>query len=306
MAVDDVGADSMSLAFLPLLRPDVVKLDLRLVQERPGPAIAEIMNAVNAHAERTGAVVLAEGIETEEHLVMARALGATLGQGWLFGRPGPGAAPGCAPASWPARRRRRRAEPDASPFGCLPASAPLRRSPKALLIELSKQLEREAMRLGETGRGGRDLPGGPPLHAVDHPALPRPGRAHRLRLRARRGSAGRAAARAARREPGRRRRGARRVGRRRPRPALQRRAARPRPRGRRPGPERTFEYALTYDRATVVRAAHALLSRVAPRVGARRRRSRRRARPSAPARRRAAGRRRRAAAHARCRRPPAA
>ena len=94
VAVDDVGADSMSLAFLPLLAPDVVKLDLRLVQERPGPAIAEIMNAVNAHAERTGAVVLAEGIETTSTSRMARALGATLGQGWLFGRPGPGAAPG--------------------------------------------------------------------------------------------------------------------------------------------------------------------------------------------------------------------
>ena len=94
VAVDDVGADSMSLAFLPLLAPDVIKLDLRLVQDRPGPAIAEIMNAVNAHAERTGAVVLAEGIETAEHLATARALGATLGQGWFFGRPGPGAAPG--------------------------------------------------------------------------------------------------------------------------------------------------------------------------------------------------------------------
>ena len=33
-----------------------------------------------------------------------------------------------------------------------------------------------------------------------------------------------------------------------------------------PDIERIFEYALTYDRATVVRAAHALLSRVAPRV----------------------------------------
>ena len=53
LALDDVGADSMSLSFMPLLRPDVVKLDLRLVQERPGPEIAEIMNAVNAHAERT-------------------------------------------------------------------------------------------------------------------------------------------------------------------------------------------------------------------------------------------------------------
>src|SRR3712207_2307682 len=90
IAVDDVGAESMSLAFLPLLCPDVVKLDLRLVQERPGPAVAEIMNAVNAYAERSGAVVLAEGVEHEGHLEAARGLGATLGQGWLFGRPAPG------------------------------------------------------------------------------------------------------------------------------------------------------------------------------------------------------------------------
>ncbi|WP_217631020.1 EAL domain-containing protein [Modestobacter sp. DSM 44400] len=91
IALDDVGADSLSLAFMPLLRPDVVKLDLRLVQERPGPAIAEIMNAVNAYAEASGALVLAEGIEDAGHLRMARALGATLGQGWLFGRPAAGA-----------------------------------------------------------------------------------------------------------------------------------------------------------------------------------------------------------------------
>ena len=63
IALDDVGADDLSLAFMPLLRPDVVKLDLRLVQERPGPEIAQIMNAVNAYAEQSGALVLAEGIE---------------------------------------------------------------------------------------------------------------------------------------------------------------------------------------------------------------------------------------------------
>jgi EAL domain-containing protein (putative c-di-GMP-specific phosphodiesterase class I) len=40
VAVDDVGAEAMSLAFMPLLRPDVVKLDLSLVQGRPGPVIA--------------------------------------------------------------------------------------------------------------------------------------------------------------------------------------------------------------------------------------------------------------------------
>jgi EAL domain-containing protein (putative c-di-GMP-specific phosphodiesterase class I) len=79
---------------MPLLRPDVVKLDLRLVQERPGPEIAQIMNAVNAYAEQSGAVVLAEGIEDDAHLRAARGLGATLGQGWLFGRPAAGPATG--------------------------------------------------------------------------------------------------------------------------------------------------------------------------------------------------------------------
>jgi diguanylate cyclase (GGDEF)-like protein len=150
LALDDVGADSMSLAFLPLLAPDVVKLDLRLVQDRPGPAIAEIMNAVNAHAERTGALILAEGIETEEHLATARALGATLGQGWLFGRPGPGAVTDRAAGVLRLPRPPSHGGPGGSPFACLPDTVSLRRSSKALLIELSKQLEREALRLGET------------------------------------------------------------------------------------------------------------------------------------------------------------
>jgi EAL domain-containing protein (putative c-di-GMP-specific phosphodiesterase class I) len=81
VALDDVGADPLSLAFMPLLRPDAVKLDLRLVQQRPGPAVVEIMSAVNKYAEHSGALVLAEGIESEQHLTMARALGARLGQG---------------------------------------------------------------------------------------------------------------------------------------------------------------------------------------------------------------------------------
>jgi EAL domain-containing protein (putative c-di-GMP-specific phosphodiesterase class I) len=152
VALDDVGAESLSLAFMPLLRPDVVKLDLRLVQERPGPAIAEIMNAVNAYAESSGAVVLAEGIEDAAHLRMARALGATLGQGWLFGRPGTGAVPGrtVGPLALRPPQRVDAGDDEISPFQCLPAGLPLRRAPKALLIELSKQLERQAMRLGET------------------------------------------------------------------------------------------------------------------------------------------------------------
>ncbi|HET6392636.1 MAG TPA: EAL domain-containing protein [Blastococcus sp.] len=267
IAVDDVGADSMSLAFLPLLAPDVIKLDLRLVQERPGPAVAEIMNAVNAHAERTGAVVLAEGIETEQHLAMARALGATLGQGWFFGRPGPGAAPGL-PSGELALPSAADATPiDPSPFGCLPDSVTLRRSAKSLLIELSKQLEREAMRLGETCvvaatfqearhftpstiqryRDLVDRTGFVCALGEGLPAEPLPG------------------VRGADLDPADPVRGewdvvvlsphfsaallARDLG------------------DTGPDLQRTFEYALTYDRGTVVRAAHALLTRVVPRTG---------------------------------------
>jgi len=89
IALDDVGVDEGSLAFLPIIRPDVVKLDMGLIRNRPDRDLGRTMAAVMAYAERTGAVVLAEGIETDEHLERARSLGATVGQGYRFGRPGP-------------------------------------------------------------------------------------------------------------------------------------------------------------------------------------------------------------------------
>ncbi len=149
IALDDVGANNLSLAFMPLLQPAVIKLDLPLVQERPGPKVAEIMNAINGYAERTGCVILAEGIENPGHLAFARALGADLGQGWLFGRPGPGQAPGPGTATLRLPPPPQQAT-KTSPFQCLPDSVVLRHSTKALLIEFSKHLEREAARLGGT------------------------------------------------------------------------------------------------------------------------------------------------------------
>ncbi|GAA1431507.1 hypothetical protein GCM10009616_18800 [Microlunatus lacustris] len=153
VALDDVGAESASLAFLEVVQPDVVKLDLGLVQRRPDRAVAEIMNAVNAYAERSGAQLLAEGIETEQHLRGAEALGATLGQGWMFGRPtdrpaDPRAIP-VLPLDLGGPARSSSPEP-ASPFDCLPSGTVLRRSTKRLLVQLSIQLEREAQGLGGT------------------------------------------------------------------------------------------------------------------------------------------------------------
>ncbi|TNM69629.1 EAL domain-containing protein [Streptomyces sp. NP160] len=153
VALDDVGAEELSLAFMPLLRPDVVKLDLRLVQDAPGPDVAQVMNAVNAYAEDSGALVLAEGIEHEAHLRLAQALGAGLGQGWMFGRPQAVPAEHLPTGALQLPRRSASAGRDplaSSPFALLPDGVELRQAPKKLLVELSKQLEREALRQGST------------------------------------------------------------------------------------------------------------------------------------------------------------
>jgi len=149
VAVDDIGAERASLALMPFLAPDVLKLDLRLVQKRTTVEIAEVVTAVNAQAERTGALVLAEGIETPEHEQLARAMGARLAQGWLYGRPGP--LPAGPPAAGPqvvtldASARWRRTE---TPFELVARSRAVQRSTKPLLVAMSKHLERQALALG--------------------------------------------------------------------------------------------------------------------------------------------------------------
>jgi hypothetical protein len=89
VALDDVGADSRSLALMSLLYPDVIKLDLRRLQDRAPEDVARIVGAVGAESERRQAIVLAEGIDSEEQLAAARAFGAQLGQGFLLGAPAP-------------------------------------------------------------------------------------------------------------------------------------------------------------------------------------------------------------------------
>jgi len=148
VALADVGAEPASLTLLSLLEPDVVKLDVSLVQERPSPAVAEVVHAVNAYAERSGALVLAEGVTDEQQLATALALGATLGQGWLFGCPTPAPRPVPGPVSRRLSPAPLSAATPASPFAALPASTPLRRSTKALLVEVSLHLERHAAALG--------------------------------------------------------------------------------------------------------------------------------------------------------------
>jgi EAL domain-containing protein (putative c-di-GMP-specific phosphodiesterase class I) len=86
IAIDDVGSHPDSLAVLDIVDPDIVKLDMTMIQNIPERNKATTLTGVLAHHERTDAVIIAEGVETDEHLEQALALGATLGQGFRFGR----------------------------------------------------------------------------------------------------------------------------------------------------------------------------------------------------------------------------
>ena len=145
IALDDVGAEPASLALLPFLAPDVVKLDMTLIRQRANPERAAIMAAVMAHSEATNAVILAEGIETQAHLDQALALGATLGQGWLFGRPGPLVKP---PSPRSSIAWARPQQPAAvTPFAAVQGHEQLRIGRKRLLLDLSHHIENQGLYL---------------------------------------------------------------------------------------------------------------------------------------------------------------
>lgn len=89
LAVDDVGANAGTLSMLAILEPELIKLDLQVVQSKPTAAIAKILDCVYAESERTGAIVLAEGVQGARHVRAARSLGAVLAQGRYFASPAP-------------------------------------------------------------------------------------------------------------------------------------------------------------------------------------------------------------------------
>lgn len=87
VALDDVGIDDAGVALLPVLRPDVVKLDRSLLQGPPSHRTRRVLAAVASYVERSGAHVVAEGVETSAQHRAAVELGASWGQGYLLGRP---------------------------------------------------------------------------------------------------------------------------------------------------------------------------------------------------------------------------
>jgi len=88
--IDDFGAGSADVRHLRALSPDIVKLDGSYV---PGVAQEGRQRAFMAGmveiARAAGARTVAERVETEAEAEALCEIGVELGQGWLFGRPGP-------------------------------------------------------------------------------------------------------------------------------------------------------------------------------------------------------------------------
>jgi hypothetical protein len=149
VALDDVGAEPAGLAVLPLVRPDVIKLDLRLLRGRTTAEVAHIVNTVRAQAERTDAAVLAEGIETINHARAAAATGATIGQGFLYGHPGP-LPPAMPPSGEPIRLQRDPVAADApTPWQVVAGAREPALASKDLLAEMSMHLEHKGLDAAE-------------------------------------------------------------------------------------------------------------------------------------------------------------
>ena len=158
VALDDVGADSRSLALMPVLYPDVIKLDLRLLGDRTPEDVARIVTAVGAEAEQRLATVLAEGIDSEAQLATAHAAGATLGQGYLLGEPAP------LPAELPAPGRGLRLTSSGGvPDNAVPYQRVTNwRRPAAASLELAEHADEADRRGGGERDPGRSDPAGRP------------------------------------------------------------------------------------------------------------------------------------------------
>jgi EAL domain-containing protein (putative c-di-GMP-specific phosphodiesterase class I) len=88
LAVDDAGSGYAGLQHLLEIQPDIMKLDIALVRSVDvDPGRRALIASMIAFAHETGCTVLAEGVETQAELDTLRALGVTLGQGYLLGRP---------------------------------------------------------------------------------------------------------------------------------------------------------------------------------------------------------------------------
>ncbi|MFO0690986.1 MAG: EAL domain-containing protein [Myxococcota bacterium] len=88
MVMDDFGTGYSSLSQLRTLPFSVLKIDKAFVLHLPErPADRQLVDAMIRMAHALGRIVVAEGVETEEHAEILTRMSCEMAQGWLYGKP---------------------------------------------------------------------------------------------------------------------------------------------------------------------------------------------------------------------------
>jgi EAL domain-containing protein (putative c-di-GMP-specific phosphodiesterase class I) len=87
IALDDFGTGFSSLSYLRRFPFDKIKIDRSFIRDIADRDTASIVRAIVGIGSRRGAVITAEGVETQEQLELVRQEGCTEVQGFLYSRP---------------------------------------------------------------------------------------------------------------------------------------------------------------------------------------------------------------------------
>jgi hypothetical protein len=135
ISLDNAAVSPAVLALLPLVRPDVLKLDMLGMKGRL-PEIAKVGDAARAYSEQTGATVLAQGIEDLDDVWAARLAGASFG-------PGPLPTELHVPTSVFSLVQPSPVPERSTPFGIITERYPAAITDKSLLVAFSRHVEEQ-------------------------------------------------------------------------------------------------------------------------------------------------------------------
>ncbi len=90
IVIDDFGCEQSNIDRLIQIRPDIIKVDRNIIAEiESDPYRQSILKSIHSLAEMTGALCLAEGVETVEEIATCHLLGVDLFQGFSIACPAP-------------------------------------------------------------------------------------------------------------------------------------------------------------------------------------------------------------------------
>ncbi len=88
IAMDDIGCGFSNMDRISLIKPDIVKIDMSLIRNIcTNFYVKEVFNALVNLSNKIGALVVAEGTESENEAIVTLELGANMIQGYCISKP---------------------------------------------------------------------------------------------------------------------------------------------------------------------------------------------------------------------------